>query len=212
MASNPNNPLSFSKIPTLSLAKAHSLDTKPAFLSELKDAILNVGFFYISDTGVPNQLIQDMISETSAFFENLPQEEKLKIEMKNEKSFLGYSRLDNEITAGKIDHREQLDLATPHELPGSASPVWHNLWGPNQWPDEKVLPRFRQVMESYMKHLSDLSMLFTGLIAQALGMPAHAFDRFFDKDQLHKMKLCKSDKKSELHLANSLCSEISIVG
>ena len=184
-----SNPLSFSEIPTLSLARARSSATKQAFLDDLKHAILNVGFLYIADTGIPDELMSEVIAETRAFFEELPQEEKLKIEMKNEKSFLGYSRLDNEITAGRIDHREQLDLATPHDLPGPSSPIWHNLWGPNQWPAERLLPRFQQVMEEYMKHLSALSMSFTGLIAEALGMPSNSFDRFFDKDQLHKMKL-----------------------
>ena len=184
-----SNPLSFSEIPTLSLAQARTPNTKHAFLRDLKHAILNVGFLYIADTGIPDQLIRDVISETEAFFERLPSEEKLKIEMKNERSFLGYSRLDNEVTAGKIDHREQLDLATPHDLPGPASPPWHNLWGPNQWPNGDSLPRFQSVMSDYMRRLSDLSMFFTTLIAEALGMPANAFDRFFDNDQLHKMKL-----------------------
>ncbi|KAL9048710.1 MAG: hypothetical protein Q9162_007593, partial [Coniocarpon cinnabarinum] len=183
------NPLSFSQIPTLSLAQARAPETRASFLHELKHAILNVGFLYIADTGIPDDLIRDMISETRAFFEELPDEEKLHIEMKNQKSFLGYSRLDNEITAGKIDHREQLDLATPHELPSPSSPPWHNLWGPNQWPSEQSLPRFRTVMEDYMRRLSELSIFFTGLIAEALGMPADAFNRFFDPDQLHKMKL-----------------------
>ncbi|KAI9652118.1 MAG: hypothetical protein M1831_007204 [Alyxoria varia] len=47
----------------------------------------------------------------------LPHSERLKIEMKNDKTFLGWSRLDNEITASKPDHREQLDLATPRPIP-----------------------------------------------------------------------------------------------
>lgn len=34
---------------------------------------------------------------------------RLKIEMKNAPSFLGYSQLSAEITAGAVDHREQID-------------------------------------------------------------------------------------------------------
>lgn len=37
---------------------------------------------------------------------------RLKIEMQTAPSFLGYSRLDAEITAQTIDHREQIDLST----------------------------------------------------------------------------------------------------
>lgn len=112
--STPAITATFTTIPTLRLSDAFSPTTKPAFLTSLRSALLNVGFLYISDTGLPDQLIQDVIRECHAFFETLPEEEKLKIEMKNEKSFLGYSRLGNEVTAGKMDWREQVDLVRPH--------------------------------------------------------------------------------------------------
>lgn len=53
--------------------------------------------------------------------------------MKNAKSFLGYSRLSAEITAGAIDHREQIDLSTEHPVPGPDEPLHHNLVAPNRW-------------------------------------------------------------------------------
>jgi isopenicillin N synthase-like dioxygenase len=39
--------------------------------------------------------------------------------------------------------------------------------------------------------MSDISMLFTSLIAEAIGLPPDAFDRFFDEDQQHKLKIVK---------------------
>jgi len=39
--------------------------------------------------------------------------------------------------------------------------------------------------------MSTLSTDFTSLIAQSLGLPRTAFDRFFDKDQQHKLKVVK---------------------
>lgn len=102
----------FAAIPTLALSDARNPSTKPAFLTSLRDALLNVGFFYLSDTGLPQSLTDDVIRECRAFFEELPQEEKLRVEMKNEKSFLGYSRLGNEMTAGAADWREQMDLVS----------------------------------------------------------------------------------------------------
>ena len=103
---------SFSQIPTLALSQARDPSTKPAFLASLRDALLNVGFLYLSDTGLPQPLIDDVIRECRAFFEELPEDEKIKVEMKNEKSFLGYSRLGNEMTAGAADWREQMDLVS----------------------------------------------------------------------------------------------------
>lgn len=104
---------SFSTIPTLRLADARSPDTKPAFLAELRSALLNVGFLYLSHTGIPEPLIGQVVRECHAFFEILDDADKLQIEMKNERSFLGYSRLGNEVTAGHADWREQLDLVRP---------------------------------------------------------------------------------------------------
>jgi isopenicillin N synthase-like dioxygenase len=42
-----------------------------------------------------------------------------------------------------------------------------------------------------MARLSELSRFFTTLVAEALGMPPNAFDRFFDASQQHKLKIVK---------------------
>ena len=94
-AKNPEECTTFTTIPILSLAQARSADTKPKFLAELREALLNVGFMYLNDTGVPLELVDQVCEQTRLFFDEnvLPLEEKEKIEMKNEKSFLGWSRV-----------------------------------------------------------------------------------------------------------------------
>lgn len=87
----------FSSIPILPLSQALDPTTKPKFLDDLRSALLNVGFLYLSETGLPSQLVKDVISECQAFFQKLPLEEKERIEMKNEKSFLGWSRVSSSI-------------------------------------------------------------------------------------------------------------------
>jgi len=86
---------SFTRIPILSLASARDSATKPAFLTGLLDALLHVGFLYLSDTGVPGELVEQVSDQARLFFDEdvLSLEEKEKIEMKNEKSFLGWSRV-----------------------------------------------------------------------------------------------------------------------
>lgn len=111
--------------------------------------------------------------------------------MKNAPSFLGYSRLSAEITAGAIDHREQIDLSTEHPLPEPGAPLHYNLLAPNQWPSPKVLPSFRSVFTDYMKKMGEISIYFTSLIAEAIELPANAFNKYFDKDQQHKLKIVK---------------------
>jgi isopenicillin N synthase-like dioxygenase len=127
---------------------------------------------------------------------------RLKIEMKNAPSFLGYSQLSAEITAGAVDHREQIDLSTEHPVPGPGSPLYHNLLAPNQWPSPAVLPGFRLVFAEYMERMGRISIYFTSLIAEAVGLPPRAFDKYFDGDQQqHKLKVVKYPDLAELGLA-----------
>ncbi len=116
---------------------------------------------------------------------------RLKIEMKNAPSFLGYSRLSAEVTAGEIDHREQIDLSTEHAVPGPDAPRYNNLLAPNQWPSAEVLPTFRPVFTEYMKRMGAISIYFTSLIAEAIELPSDAFNKYFDADQQHKLKIVK---------------------
>jgi len=100
-------------------------------------------------------------------------------------------QLNNETTAGHSDYREQLDLSTPHPLPGPTDPLYHNLLAPNQWPSAAHLPAFRPTFEEYMARMAGVSTFFTSLVAQALGLAAGAFERFFDADQQHKLKIVR---------------------
>ncbi|KAK1755010.1 Clavaminate synthase-like protein [Echria macrotheca] len=182
--------MSFTSIPILDLSLVNDPATKPAFLADLRHALMEVGFLYIKNVGISNEEFQQVIDEGKAFFD-IPEEEKLRIEMKNAPSFLGYSRLSAEVTAGAIDHREQIDLSTEHPVPGPDEPLHHNLVAPNQWPTPEILPNFRPVFTEYMKRMARISMQFTSLIAEAIELPADAFDRYFDADQQHKLKIVK---------------------
>ncbi|OTA91181.1 hypothetical protein M434DRAFT_32981 [Hypoxylon sp. CO27-5] len=195
--------MSFTSIPILDLALARDPQTKPQFLAELRHALMEVGFLYLKNVGIPDDLWQQVISEGIAFFD-IPKEEKLKIEMKNAPSFLGYSQLSAEITAGKIDHREQIDLSTEHPVPQPGAPLYENLLAPNQWPSPEVLPRFRDVYTDYMKRMGAISIEFTSLIAEAIELPADAFNRYFDADQQHKLKIVKYPDVAELGLGDDV--------
>lgn len=84
--------MSFDTIPILDLALSRDQNTKPAFLESLREALLEVGFLYIKNTGIDDSLIQDVITEGKAFFD-LPEAKKLEIEMKNVPSFLGVTHM-----------------------------------------------------------------------------------------------------------------------
>ena len=135
--------------------------------------------------------------------------------MKNAPSFLGYSRLSAEVTAGAADHREQIDLSTeypstlqpPAGGPSDLSvPRHRNLLGPNQWPAEAALPGFRATFTEYMERMGGVAARFTALVAEAVGLPADAFARYFDDDpaagrrQQHKLKVVRYPDAAELGL------------
>lgn len=67
--------MSFDSIPILDLSQAKDPATKPQFLDELRHALLEVGFLYLKNVGIPEELTQKVIKEGVAFFD-LPMEEK----------------------------------------------------------------------------------------------------------------------------------------
>ena len=195
--------MSFSAIPILDLSLSLSPETKPQFLADLRHALLEVGFLYIKNTGIPAPLVQQVIQLGKAFF-SLPEPEKLKCEMVRAPSFLGYNKLGMEITRFQTDWREQIDLSTPHPVPGPEDPLYHNLLAPNLWPDEEALPTFKETYEEYMGLMGSMSIRFTSLCAEAIGMPADAFDKFFDGEgQQHKLKIVKYPDLAELGVPES---------
>ncbi|KAJ5111599.1 Oxoglutarate/iron-dependent dioxygenase [Penicillium argentinense] len=181
---------SFTSIPVLDFTQTLSPATKPGFLAQLRDTLINVGFLYLQNPPISHD-VQDTFTAKGLELFHLPLEKKLKIEMVNSPHFLGYSRLGAEITALKPDHREQFDFATELPAPGPDEPLYRNICGPNQWPDEITIPGFRQALELYLSEVHQLSTTFTALIAEALDLPPTAMDGVFDHPQQHKLKLIK---------------------
>ncbi|KAK6344888.1 hypothetical protein TWF718_006840 [Orbilia javanica] len=185
---------SFTSIPILDLSLARSEDTKQGFLNDLRHALIEVGFLYIKNTGISSELV-DRVKKLGVEFFDLPQDEKLRLEMKNSPHFLGYSRLGNEITRFAVDWREQIDIGTELPPPKPEDPRYRYLVGPNIWVKDELLPGFRATYEQYMKEMADMSLFFTSLIAEAIGLPRDAFDRYFEgvkgDRQQHKLKIVK---------------------
>lgn len=67
--------MSFTSIPILDLALAQDPATKPAFLSDLRHALMEVGFLYLKNVGIPDELFEQVKNEGKAFFD-IPTEEK----------------------------------------------------------------------------------------------------------------------------------------
>lgn len=67
--------MSFTEIPVLDIAKAEDADTKPQLLEELRHALMEVGFLYIKNTTISNELLEQVKKAGTAIFD-IPEEEK----------------------------------------------------------------------------------------------------------------------------------------
>ncbi|EDR00363.1 uncharacterized protein LACBIDRAFT_314347 [Laccaria bicolor S238N-H82] len=183
----------FSSIPILDYSLLDSPSQRPKFIAQLQHALINVGFLYLSNHPVSTTDIDSLTQYIPKLFA-LPQEAKDKIRMANSEHFLGYSRLGAELTKGKVDQREQFDFATRHVCRWKeGDPEYYRLWGPSQWPDEDLIPGFRDTMERYLDQVQDLSYKLSSLLAEAFGLPPNGLAHFYDTDELmqHRSKIVR---------------------
>ena len=60
-----------------------------------------------------------------------------------------------------------------------------------QWPDEELIPGFRDVLERYLVQVENLSYKFISLIAEAFGLDPEGLAQFYDIPPLmqHRAKI-----------------------
>ncbi|MFT4137208.1 isopenicillin N synthase family dioxygenase [Microbacterium sp.] len=171
--------------PNLPVLDLSLLDQGPEaaarFREQLRHATHDVGFFYLTGTGVPPELEARLHRTARAFFE-LPEADKLAIENVKSPHFRGYTRVGGERTQGRVDWREQIDIGPERDaVIDPAAPDYAVLIGPNLWPD--ALPELREVAEEWQDHLAGVSRKLLRAWALALGAPESYFDEHFGDPQ-----------------------------
>lgn len=164
-------------LPILDLSDAASPERREHFRAELARATSEWGFFYLTGHGIPTDLQQELITLAREFFA-LPLEQKREIETVNSPHYRGYTQVGRELTQGKSDVREQIDISVEEE-PVAFDPdqPWSIMRGPNQWPAQ--VPGLRTVAESWLGHGERIArVLFTEWLA-ALGQPDSLLDEAF---------------------------------
>ncbi|MFT4156879.1 MAG: 2-oxoglutarate and iron-dependent oxygenase domain-containing protein [Microbacterium sp.] len=145
------------------------------FRDALRDATHNVGFFYLTGTGVSADL-EERLHRAAVDFFALPEEEKLAIENVKSPHFRGYTRIGGERTQGKVDWREQIDIG-PERDAVDGGPAFARLIGPNLWP--MAQPELREVVAEWHEALSGVARKLLRAWAQALGAAESYFDEHF---------------------------------
>ena len=156
-------------------------DAAARFRDELRAATHDVGFFYLTGTGVSADLEARLLRAAKDFFA-LPEAEKLSIENVTSPHFRGYTRVGGERTQGRVDWREQIDIG-PERAPltDPDGPGYNRLVGPNLWPAAQ--PELQDVVTEWHDHLTGVARKLLRAWALALGAEEQYFDRHFGDPQ-----------------------------
>jgi isopenicillin N synthase-like dioxygenase len=174
-------------IPVVDLSGTFSDEEEPlkAVAWEIHKACRDTGFFYISNHGIREALIEAQFASAKRFFD-LPLEDKLAVHLKRSKSAAGYAP----IAAQALDSQDVNSKASPPDLKESFAfaeevPDDHPFaaagmrgFGNNQWP--KALPDFREQMLEYQATMRKLGDHVLRLIAISLDLAPGHFAPFYD--------------------------------
>ena len=143
----------------------------------LREVAHEVGFFYLTGHGVPEELTRRVLTVARRLFA-LPQADKDAIAMVRSPHFRGYTRLGGELTGGHVDWREQIDIG-PERVPvgGPGKPDYLWLQGPNQWPSG--LPELPGIIAEWDAALAAVARSLLRHWAASLGSPSEVFEAAF---------------------------------
>jgi len=173
------------RIPVIDVGALRTLDINdPTFCSHVQEparniyeASVNVGFFYVANHGVSDELLQ-RIDDISKHFFALPVEEKKTIDMiYGGKAWRGYFAVGAEVTSGIPDQKEGIYFGT--ELAANLEDS-RPLHGINQWPSGELGPQMRDTVLSYMHEMKTLGQLLMRTISCSLNVTDQSFTAQFN--------------------------------
>lgn len=186
-------------LPILDLAQLNASPTdRAAFLSQLRQAAREIGFFYLINHGVSADLQHAVQDEARSFFA-LPDGAKQKVSMINSPHFRGYNRAASELTRGKPDWREQFDLGAerPAVEHAEGQPAWKRLQGPNLWPE--ALPELKPTLLQFQREMTAVALRMLQAFAEALTLPADSFDALYGSKPNEHIKLIRYPGQHATH-------------
>ncbi|KAI0265540.1 2OG-Fe-II oxygenase [Gloeopeniophorella convolvens] len=173
----------FDEIPVIDLKGANhaNLDARRDIADQIRDASINVGFFYIKNHGIPESAISGALRVAQQFFA-LPDASKKELDIHKSTNFKGYTALLGENTnpENRGDLHEGFDLGWEQPATGAVRSAAEDgsMAGENIWPDEVTLPGFRAATLEYYHAAVRLGQYLFPLFALALDLPE---DFFADK-------------------------------
>ncbi|KAH9066131.1 2OG-Fe-II oxygenase [Lactarius deliciosus] len=173
----------FDDIPVIDLKGATSTDpaVRREIADQIRDASINVGFFYVKGHGIPVSTISGTLSAAQIFFA-LPESTKMKLDIHKSQNYKGYTALlvenTNPENSGDVHEGFDLGWEDPDTDIVRSSKEDGPMAGENIWPDDALLPGFRQAVLEYYYAAVRLGQYLFPLFALALDLPE---DFFSDK-------------------------------
>ncbi len=160
------------------------------FVSMLRETSHGIGFFYLVGHGVAADSDREVMSMANQLFE-LPLADREAIAIAKSPHFRGYTLLKSEMTAGKQDWRDQIDIGpeAPARRQAPHEPPWVKLIGPNQWPQS--LPEMPNVISAWMEQVQSVGMSLMHAMAEGLDKPRDYFDERMSPDPYTRIKVIR---------------------
>jgi isopenicillin N synthase-like dioxygenase len=151
------------------------------FVDAVGESLIDIGFFVVTEHGVPAELTQRAYEVAQAFF-HLPAAQKARYHdpaKQGQRGFTGFGT-EHAKDAGAPDLKEFWQIGRP-DVPDD-HPV-HRPFGPNFWPSE--VPAFGSTLIELYRHLDRLGGILLEACAAFLGEPAGRFvDMTRDSDTI----------------------------
>lgn len=185
----------FEEIPVIDFGPMHSDDAaaRAAVGAAVRKACTEVGFFYATNHGVPQAVIDETFDAAHEFFD-LPMDTKQSISVEKSDAMRGYTALLGENTDpdNNGDLHEGFDLAL--DLPIDDPDVVAGVFGyaPNQWPDG--LDGFRDTLMAYHAEAISFGTLIFQAFALALELDENHFAQAITKPMAHMRVLHYPDQ------------------
>ncbi|KAJ9219823.1 hypothetical protein DTO169C6_7814 [Paecilomyces variotii] len=179
----------FDNIPIIDLAPMSSpnIEERKELAKQIYDACSRVGFFYIKNHGVQEELIRKVHEAAHDYFA-LPEDKKMESYIGNSQKFRGFSPLYGEHSDEELSDKPAGNLSEAfdigYEIAGDSQkgpddvlpPDHYSLYGGNQWPKEEHLPGFKKTYLAYFQEILELSRRMMKIFALALQLPEDYFD------------------------------------
>lgn len=152
-----------------------------ALAAQVRDACEGIGFFFITNHGVSEELITRQFSESQRFHD-LPTANKVALAInQNQRGYIqpGGTLIKHSTynKNTKFDTNATMVFATEYGPEHPQRKAGKRYFGENQWPEN--LPGFRETITEYMETLTALGKRMLPVWAVALDLPPHYFEPYF---------------------------------